>query len=412
MNLKKFFAILLIVVVAVSLGIACAVSSEDTSAIDDDALRAAEQARKDSLEREVNIALSLGLEYYKNGQYADAIPHFKRIIFELDPEENRAWKYLADSYLRLDQPDSAFAVYSEGIQKFPEISYLHRGLGILYQKMEMMDSAMVEYRLACELDPKEAYSAAQIGRIYLSCAQLDSSIEWFEKSTVADSNDIAVWERLAELYMVRANWEGVREAYRNLSRVDPENAEYLLNFGRALANTGEYEKAVSTLESYIESNPKDYRGFHYMALVHAANKKYDLAQDAFSKGEELDPSNVKLLLDRADTYVDMKSYSSARKYLNKARAIDPNSCQAIIVDGNLCLGKARDAVPEDGLGVKEKLQFECCYNIYRGAVKSECEHWAQVARVKLNYLEKYLPTATEKKEFFFIHPELEGKICD
>jgi hypothetical protein len=32
--------------------------------------------------------------------------------------------------------------------------------------------------------------------------------------------------------------------------------------------------------------------------------------------------------------------------------------------------------------------------------------------MKMDYLKQFLPTDQERKEFFFIHPELQGKICE
>ncbi len=417
--MKKALAIAVFCIFIAVAAISCATTTTgDQVQAQEQALKSAEKERSDSLDQEIKIALSLGLEYYKNAQYNDAIPHFKRIIDELDPEEIRAWKYLADSYFRMDQPDSAFAVYSEGIERFPAIGYLHRGVATLYQRKasagnpEYLDSAIAEYSLAYSLDSTESYSATQVGLILLSRGMLDSSVVWFNYSVKADSNQIDTWLKLADLYLVRGNWEGVKESYRNLSRIDPENPEYILNLGRAQANTGEYDNAVTTLDAYIKANPNDFRGYQYMGLVHAAKGKYDMAQQSFAKAEKLAPSNVRLLLDIADTYVTMKNYGSASQYLNKARSYDPKSCQAIIVEGDICVARARAEVPPEGVGVKEKLRFECCYEIYRRAICPECDRFADIARMKLRYLDQYIPTAQEKKEFFFIHPELEGKICE
>ncbi len=411
--MRKVIATVLFVLVLLFVFLSCAGGpSADELAAQEEARQAAEKARRDSLEIEVQKSLSFGMEYYKNGQYADAIPHFKRIIYELNPDEERAWKYLADSYFRMNMPDSAFGVYRNGIAKFPENAYLHRGLGILFQQNTMLDSAMAEYMKAFEFDPKDAFSATQIGRLYLSLAKLDTALLWFETSVKADSNNVEIWEKLADLYMVRGNWEGVKEAYQNLHRINPENADYILNLGRATANTGDYETAITTLNKYIKNNPEDFKGYQYMALIYVADSKFNDALESFKKAEELAPENVKLLLDIADTYVEMKRFDSAARYLNKARNVEPNSCQAIVTEGNICTGRARAAVPTEGIGIREKLSFQCCYDIYKRALRSDCERWADVARVKMDYLKQYLPTDQERKEFFFIHPELEGKICD
>jgi tetratricopeptide (TPR) repeat protein len=417
--MKKVILASLLVIVFSAIIISCAsTQSANTSA--QQTTSQMDQAKKDSLDYETKKALSLGTEYYKNGQYAEAIPYFKKIVTELNPEEDRAWKYLADSYFRLNLPDSAFAVYAEGISKFPKIAYLHRGLAVLYQKKaseattgaeQWVDSAMVEYNRAYELDNKESFSAAQIGRIFVSRAQLDSAIYWFDVSTKADSNDAEIWTRLEELYQVRGNWVGLRTVYTNLHRLDTENQEYILNLARALANTGQYDEAMATLQDYITKNPDDMKGYQFMGLIQAANKKYTDAINSFKEAEKRAPDNSKLLFDIADTYVEMEQFENAERYLSKGRKSDQSAPQGIVIEGNICVGRVRTQVPQEGIGVRDKLKFECCFQIYQ-RVKSDGGIWTLVAKSKMDYLKTYLPTEQERKEFFFVHPELQGKICE
>lgn len=402
--------------------VGCATTGDSESAKEGVTLEPKKSVNKDSLDFEIKKALSLGMEYYKNSQYSDAIPYFRKVVENLDPENELAWKYLADSYFRLNEPDSAFAVYGGAIAKFPKIAYLHRGKAVLYQKRaaesdtgkdKWLDSALAEYKIAYSLEPtKESFSATQIGRIFLSRAQLDSSIFWFEVSTRADSNDVDIWSRLVELYLVRNNWQGLRDAYRNLHRIDPENPEYTLNYARALANTGDSENAFTTLKKYIEMNPDDYRGYQYMALIQCAKCEYREAIKTFSEAEKRASDNVKLLLDIAETYILMKQYDNAERYMNRVRRYEPNNYQATIIEGDICFGRVKENVPAEGLGVCDKLKFECCYQIYKRVDRSDAEVWQLVAKSKLDYVKQYLPTDQEKKEFYFIHPELEGKICD
>ena len=148
-----------------------------------------------------------------------------------------------------------------------------------------------------------------------------------------------------------------------------------------------------------------------MGFIRSANKDYSGAVDAFKKAEKLASDNEDLLLDIANTYVDMDRLGSARQYLQKARRIDPQSCKGIIIEGNICVEQTRTEVSEEGVGVRDKLKFKCCRDIYRRAVCKRCGKWADVARLKIDYLDQFMPTAQEEKEFYFINPEMEGKIC-
>ena len=87
---------------------------------------------------EIKKYLSFGLEYYKNKQYNDAIRNFKKVL-SMDPSNELAHKYLADSYLRHPDStmiDSAFVLYSSAIKKFPNTAYFYSGYGYVLHKVQ------------------------------------------------------------------------------------------------------------------------------------------------------------------------------------------------------------------------------------------------------------------------------------
>ncbi len=75
--------------------------------------------------------LKKGRDYYKNGEYKEAIPEFQRVIL-LDPEN-------ADNYLVL---------------------------GLAYHMSLKYDAAIEQYQKAIELDPEHAHAYGNLGYVY------------------------------------------------------------------------------------------------------------------------------------------------------------------------------------------------------------------------------------------------------
>ncbi|MCD6417876.1 tetratricopeptide repeat protein [bacterium] len=382
---------------------------------------------------QVKMYLSFGWENYKNKQYSRAIEQFKKVL-ELDPQNEKAHKLLADCYLHHPDPtyiDSAFALYQNAIKKFPDNAYFYTGLGYIYQRQwasltkdaldepdssksavlkqkatDMEDRALENFLKAVELNEKDVVSYNSIGKIMLHRGKLDTAMDWFEKATAIDSNNTTAWEYLAKLYEARNINDKAAVAYGHLHRLNPKNPDYLLKNGQYLAKTGKFDEATKILEKYITSNPDDYRGYQYMGLALAADGKHREALEQFKKAEKINPNSVKLMCDIAVNYKDMKKYSSAEKYVSKAKSIDSNYGYIYIVEGEIIQDKAMDKVPASGeLNMDVKCQFLKATKIYKKALRDE--NWSALARSKLEYLKPYIPTKEEIAAYKFI----EGKSC-
>ena len=382
---------------------------------------------------QVKMYLSLGWENYKNKQYDRAIEQFKKVL-ELDPQNEKAYKFLADACLRHPDTtfiDTALAHYSEAIKKFPNNAYFYAGVGYIYQKMaatigasidsvadssgsaQLMtqshafeDKALDNFRKACELNNKDASSSNSVGTIMLRRGKLDSAMVWFEKSAEADSNQTGTWEVLAKIYVTRNSNEKAAKAYSHLSRLEPDEPEHLLRMGQYIAKMGELQSAIDILQKYIEKNTSDYRGYQYLGLALAAVSQFKEALEQFKEAEKLNSSSVKLMCDIASTYRDMKRYDNAENYIGKAKRIDSNYGYIYIVEGDIVRERAEDMIPPDHtLNMEVKCQFLIAKKIYQKALRDP--DWAGIAQSKLDYLEPYIPTKEEIAAYKFI----EGKSC-
>ena len=59
-----------------------------------------------------------------------------------------------------------------------------------------------------------------------------------------------------------------------------------------LVNNGDYSKASVIIESYIDKNPNDHKGFFIKASILTAEKKYEAALSSISKAISLNKSNA------------------------------------------------------------------------------------------------------------------------
>ncbi len=385
------------------------------------------------LKQEIATYLSLGWENYKNKQYDRAIEQFKKVL-ELDPKNEKAYKFLSDAYLRHPDTtfvDSALALYKDGISKFPQNAYFYAGLGYVYQKIgmnlsmladstadsataahlrqqaeQLEDMALQNFVSAFLLNDKDAISATNAATILLRKGLRDSAVVWFEKSAEIDSNQVIVWEALSLLYEIRNNYEKAAISYGHLHRLKPEEPENLLKMGQYLAKSGKFIEANEILDKYIAANPDDYRGYQYKGLALNAVGNTKDALEQFKKAESLFCKSVKLMCDIANVYREMKQYAKAESYIARAKELDRGYGYIYIIEGEIQQQRAMDMLPESGeLNMEVKCQFIVATKLFQKALSDPA--WSTLARAKIDYLKPYLPT----KEEIAAYKHMTGKSC-
>jgi tetratricopeptide (TPR) repeat protein len=76
-----------------------------------------------------------------------------RRIIEIDPRASRAYHLLGTVYLERKEEESAFRIFSEAVNLFPQDPMLRYDLGALYYKRELYDLARQELSKALEIAP-------------------------------------------------------------------------------------------------------------------------------------------------------------------------------------------------------------------------------------------------------------------
>lgn len=102
------------------------------------------------------------------------------------------------------------------------------------------------------------------------------------------------------------------------------SVEEMVTSGRAYLEAGDYEQAISTLESVVEQAPEN-RDAHFL-LGQAYNQTGQLsdAADAFRKVLEIEPQSAAAHHNLGVTYYQLRDFRAAIEQFEKALEIDPD----------------------------------------------------------------------------------------
>jgi len=191
-----------------------------------------------------------GWEHYRRETPADfgkAAFYFKKAI-QLDPDDARAHAALAAVYW-----NSAWRSWLEPFG-LTNSEMLVQSKKLL--KRAMQSPSALTHQVASEM---AAYSRRKPKKAF---AEADTAI-------ALDANDPAGYLAMANAQLKAKMPAETIASMQKAMQLDPHYpSSYLTRLGRALFDLGQYDKAVSTLESATKSNPEDDRALIYLAAAY------------------------------------------------------------------------------------------------------------------------------------------------
>jgi Flp pilus assembly protein TadD len=204
---------------------------------------ATQQSQLDSLS---NRALSKGIDLYTNKDYDGAVREFKRSI-ALSPQSDysdKAYEYLADSYLNLNNVDDAINTYKQIISRNPSDDAAHLSLGNVYFKNERYEEAEQEYSMAARINPGAATNQYALGMAYMATGRFSEA----------------------------------ESRFRKVAQLTPHDPNAYDALGQALRRLGRYDDAIVQFKKEIALDKKSSDGYLGLGYTYADMKREDEAQ--------------------------------------------------------------------------------------------------------------------------------------
>lgn len=165
--------------------------------------------------------------------------------------------------------------------------------------------------------------------------QTEKLIPYFEKEVKAKPKDEYALRWLGYLYIEKNELELGEKSYRQALAVNPKCGRCYLNLGRIYAMKGDFKKSTELLDQGIATTETKAELYNLKAKVKVEAKDKIGALMDFNKAIELDPKNVKFLLDRASYNLNNKYTSIALADIDKALEMDSSSVRGHQLKANI-----------------------------------------------------------------------------
>ena len=303
----------------------------------------------------------LGKLYSELRQFDDAKRALRQSVDLVADETNlMTFARLGELYEITEAPDTALAIYKEGLAVAPTDVLLNRIVANLYVNLDSIAEAIPYAEAVVEYSPMDKAAARRLGSIYFaadSLAQADSlftmliEISDFHPINYYYLGRIAVfdedYERTRDNFIrltqvadtLSDSWLDLAFAYRRLNEVENEITTYktglnhmrdeasavrlLFALGAAYERNDRIPEAVEVFEELIAQVPDNAEALNYLGYMLAdRGERLEYAKQLIERALQVSPENAAFLDSYGWVAYRLGDFQEALEYLNRAVALD------------------------------------------------------------------------------------------
>lgn len=191
--------------------------------------------REYELKDEIDLLLYLAANIYLDESVYDSAIYFSNLglLYTPDPD---LYIVKGDSWLEMDQPDSALHAFTTACKLAPEDVFAVCGMGEALQQKEKFEAAMEYYDRALELETGNLWTLTCKASLLFEMNYYSESIELYSEIIKLDPSYYFAYFQRAGVYFELDDYELAIADYRRYLKYQPGDEEALYNIDAAEEN--------------------------------------------------------------------------------------------------------------------------------------------------------------------------------
>ena len=268
-----------------------------------------------------------GVALSEKGQYADAIPYFKKAAtmdaIYPDPLNN-----LAVAHSTLGNMDEAIMALKQSLKINPYYPEAYNNLGSFFLQKEQLDEAEQFLKVALQLRPHYGKAYYNLARVYTTRANKTSDVKqksqlmeqsWqFHKNscTIADfDNNLAGLNEWAKVSFQLHKYDDAVVALKKMLTINPDLPEALFALGNAYFFMKDFENARVSYYHMTQKFPQDARIWNNLGESCFLLGQFEESVQCFNKTLALNPNLFNTRLRMAEALSRVGKDDEAKKTL-------------------------------------------------------------------------------------------------
>ena len=245
----------------------------------------------------------------------EAISKLERAI-TISNQEPMLYRKLAGIYSEIDEFDKALETYKKVISIVPDDAFVYISIGSIYENQGKYKEALEAYSKALDIFPEYKYNYYNIGNVQYQLKNYKEAIENYNSFLETYSGHTEARENLASSYLTIKDYSNAEKQYKVLYDKSPDSFKHQYEYGIALLNTDNSEKAVEFLEKAIEIDPENNSAHLGLAQAYQDLGKKDMSYEQYQIVLKIVPNLNTVRLDYANLLADMNKNTEAIEQYN------------------------------------------------------------------------------------------------
>lgn len=240
----------------------------------------------------------------------EAIAKLEKAI-EISGGDSMLYTKLAGIYSEIDEFDKALENYNKVIKINPDDAFIYISIGSIYENQGKYKEALGAYQKALDLFPEYKYNYFNLGNVNYQLKNYKEAINEYNAFLETYSGHIEARENLAASYLALKDYSNAEAEYNVLYEKNPNNFKHNYEYGIALLNNNNSEKAVKFLEKAIEIDAENDSAHLGLAQAYQDLGKNDLSYEQYQIVLKKVPNLNTVRLDYANLLADMDKNTEA-----------------------------------------------------------------------------------------------------
>ncbi|XP_054165278.1 stress-induced-phosphoprotein 1-like [Oppia nitens] len=234
-------------------------------------------------------AKTVGNEFYKKKQFAEAIEQYSKAI-ELDPNEMTYYLNRAAVHFELKEYDkcvkeceTAVDIGRENRQDYKIIAKAYTRMANAYQKLDDLANAKTYYQ--------KSLTEHRTPETLSKLSEIEKVLKEKERLAYIDPEVALQQKNLGNEFFKKGDYPNAIKHYSEAIKRNPEDAKLFSNRAACYQKLAEFQLAVKDSEQCIKLEPEFVKGHIRKGYALLACKEFSKAQTAFEKAMEIDKNN-------------------------------------------------------------------------------------------------------------------------
>ncbi len=260
--------------------------------------------------KDIRWAYYLGRAQANLKRFEQAVASLK-VALRLDPEYLPAQLKLAESLQEAGRTEESQKLYEAIVEKHPEESAAHYGMGRIYAARREFAPAVEHLRRACELFPNFGAAHFALARAYRDTGEADKAQE-----------ELALYEK------DRLGWPTTPDPLLTAVLELRTGAMAHLRRGIGLAESGQLQAAVEEHELALAADPKLVQAHIHLIRLYGLLNRPEKAEEHFREAVALDPNRADAYYNHGALLLQQKKFDEAMEAYRKVLDLEPSHIEA------------------------------------------------------------------------------------